>query len=113
MLQDGDEVSMLFYIQGYSTMPGYEDFVSVRPLYDPFIYDSSCGFELDTLHQSYGSGDDVTIEIMNFLIKDSFGNIIATETVESIYDSSGNLISFGINNYYDGLYTNLYDAMST
>ena len=50
---------------------------------------------------------------MNFLIKDSFGNIIATETIESVYDTSGNLISFGINTDYDGRYTNLYDAMST
>ncbi|SEW27025.1 hypothetical protein SAMN05216413_1773 [Ruminococcaceae bacterium KH2T8] len=112
-LNDGDEVSMLFYIQGYSDIPGYEDFVSVRPIYEPFTYDSSCEFNIDTLHQSFDADNDYFIEIMNFLIKDSFGNIIATETIESVYDTSGNLISFGINTDYDGRYTNLYDAMST
>jgi hypothetical protein len=109
MLKDGDEISMLFYTQGYSGVPGYEDFVYIRPIYDPFVYDSSCGFELDTLYTSYGDG--ITV-LFNFLIKDSFGNVVETETIEAVYDSNGSLVSFGINSDYDEDYTNLYTAVS-
>ena len=109
MLNDGDEISLLFYIQSYTQMPGYEDFVYITTLYDPFIYDSSCGFEFDQLYNSYSSG---VIVLMNFLITDSLGNVVETETVEAVYDANGNLISYGINTDYDDRYSNLYSAIS-
>ena len=105
-LEDGDEIELMYY--SVMATQGFSPRLFIRGLYDTFTYDGDLDIESDTIFRDDpDSGTKITL--VNFIIRDSFGNLIDTIAVEIIYDESNNIQSVQeASGYLD--YTNLYEV---
>jgi hypothetical protein len=105
-LEDGDEIELMYY--SVMATEGFNPRLFIRGLYDTIIYDGDLEIEKDTIFRDDpDSGEKITL--VNFIIRDSFGNMVDTVAVEIIYDSSNNIQSVQeASGYLD--YTDLYQV---
>lgn len=105
-LEDGDEIELMYY--SVMATEGFSPRLFIRGLYDSFTYDGDLEITRETIFRDDAdSGHKITL--VNFIIRDAFGNMIDTTTVEIIYDESNNIVSVQeATGYLD--YTNLYEV---
>ena len=105
-LEDGDEIELMYY--SVMATEGFNPRLFIRGLYDSFIYDGDLEIQPETIFRDDpDSGTKITL--VNFIIRDSFGNLEDTIAVEIVYDESNNIISVQeASGYLD--YTNLYEV---
>ncbi len=105
-LQEGDEIEFLYYSVAETT--GMGTVLLIRGLFDSFIYDGTLNIGRGAM---FGTGRGDKTILVNFLIRDCFGNIIDTQAVEIVYDTDNQVASVTeAEGYID--YTNLYEVTS-
>ncbi|MBR4494737.1 MAG: hypothetical protein IKP14_08485 [Clostridiales bacterium] len=105
-LEEGDEVEFLYYSVAENI--GYETVLLIRPLFDSFTYDGSLNINRGNM---FGTGGSDKVILVNFLIRDCFGNITDTAAVEITYGSNNEVVNVtDAEGYID--YTNLYEVTS-
>lgn len=103
-LEVGDTIEFMYY--SLVNYDGFDPILGVRGLFDSFVYDGTLDV---TRGAMYGTGNGEKITLVNFLIRDCFGNITDTFAVEIIYDDNNEIVSVSeAQNYMD--YTNLYEV---
>ena len=105
-LEIGDEVEFLYY--SVAENYGGETVVLIRGLFDPFIYDGTLNINVGNM---FGTGGSDKVILVNFLVRDCFGNINDTVAVEIVYGTNNEVVSVSeAEGYID--YTNLYEVTS-
>ncbi|SMC71106.1 hypothetical protein SAMN06296952_2396 [Oscillospiraceae bacterium] len=103
-LQDGDSVEFMYY--SIMATPGFNPRLFIRGLFDPVEFDGDFDIRKDDMFTT-GSGEKILL--VNFLIRDSFGEIIDTVSVEIVYGDDNSIVSVQeAQGYLD--YTNLYEV---
>ena len=86
--------------------PGFNPRLFIRGLFDPVEFDGDFDIRKDDMFTT-GSGEKILL--VNFLIRDSFGEIIDTVSVEIVYGDDNSIVSVQeAQGYLD--YTNLYEV---
>lgn len=103
-LNEGDVIEFMYYsVMGSSSSAPR---LFIRGLFDPVEYDGSLDIHRGAM---FGTGNSDKTVLVNFLIRDSFGNIIDTEAVEIVYGDDNEIVSVTeASGYID--YTNLYEV---
>ena len=105
-LKEGDTIEFMYY--ALFDYDQFDPILAVSGLFDPFEYDGALDIERGEM---FGNNNGDKTVLVNFLIRDSFGNITETSVVEIIYDENNEIVSVSeAQNYID--YTNLYEVTS-
>ena len=105
-LEVGDTIEFMYY--SLLDYDGFDPILGVRGLFDSFEYDGTLDVSRGAM---YGTGNGEKTTLVNFLIRDCFGNIINTDVVEIVYGNNNEIISVSeAQDYLD--YTNLYEVTS-
>ena len=82
--------------------------VLIRGLFDAFEYDGTLNINRGSM---FGTGNGSKTVLVNFLIRDCFGNINETVSVEIVYGPDNEVVSVNAaEGYID--YSNLYEVTS-
>ena len=105
-LEEGDVVKFLYY--SVAEMNSDETVVLIRGLFDAFEYDGTLNINRGSM---FGTGNGSKTVLVNFLIRDCFGNINETVSVEIVYGPDNEVVSVNAaEGYID--YSNLYEVTS-